>query len=698
MEIFRSFHSIINRITAGDLNSVPDYRENLLYSGFAALVSSLFLGLICPLQLYVQTHEFFHFTFWKFLSDCWIIFFTLFLSTFLLLFLSRKMFGFLVHILFLIIILYFALETGILSYGLPKLDGNLANYANPFRTILDSTIALILLLLPFFFYTVLRKRMLPVGIFILILSATFFLEIQTHNGKDSTESITTVPRHQVVRSLRFAKKNVIVLIVDAISTEVVEDVLNDHPELKTKMPGFINFTNNVGMHVQTSVALPGIFSGEYFTNPSNLQIYSNKVYSSSSFIKKYLDQNSAIFVNLLLPDFSYTNTVGDINENQRKSHFLKSFTVRMEGMFPWNILEYYTFKISPYLLKKDILERFLRQWESQRDKNPIHMSDAVVYDELAEAPVDKSFESALHIHHVKGGHPPILFDENGVKIKNQQATYTVYYNRVHFEFKRITVLLDRLCERGLYDDAFIVILGDHGIGILDKPRAKGVPNYAFPAIMVKNRNETGFFINSDIPTSHSKIADMMKAVADKNLSNTKIAHILKCDYRLYRQASSTQIYDFTIDQDYNVAFKQCKIIKDPLKLKPLRTNQKYLFRNYNNQHYPDFITYNGRRTSGMGIDFSSGLSGELIFRMPKPNHRYSLCFNISPFGGTQVYNDAYHFISENCVIEHFFKSREDIVLDDILTDDKGILSIKIEPKNADYNLCFLSLLVKEAFP
>ncbi len=698
MKTFRSFHTIINRITAGDLKRVPDRRENLIYSGFTALISSLFLGLICPLQLYVQTHEFFHFTIWNLLSACLIIFFTLLLTIFLLLFLSRRMFGFLIHILLLIIILYFALETGILSYGLPELDGNLANYANPARTILDSTIALILLLLPFFFYTAFRKRIFSLGIFIVILSTAYFVEIQANNGQDPEKVFTTVPRHQVVQNLSFAEKNnVIVLIVDAISTEVVEDVLNDHAGLKTKLPGFVNFTNNVGMHVQTSVALPGIFSGGYLSVPSELPFYSNEVYSSSSFIKNYLDENSMIFVSLLLPDFSYTNARVDTSENLRKSNFLKSFTVRMEGMFPWNMIEYYSFKIAPYLFKKDILEKFIRQWEVQKDKTPVHVGDAMVYGKLAEAPVDKSIQSTLHVHHVKGGHPPILFDENGKRIEHPRKTYRAYYNRVHFEFKRIIRLLDRLRERGLYDDAFIVILGDHGIHILDTPKAKGVPNNAFPAIMVKNRNATGEFINSNIPTSHSKIANMMKEIADKNLTETEIANILKCDNRLYRQASNTLVYDFIIDKDYNVEFKQREIVKDPLKLKPLKIKQKYLFRNYNNPLYPDFIT-NGRRTSGMGLDFSSNRQGELIFRLPKSNCRYSLRFTITPFGLSTGHNGTYLFISENFKKEHFLKSKEDILMSDISTDNNGILHLQIEPRNANYSLCFLSLLVKESSP
>ena len=681
-----------------DLRGMQQVRENLLYSGYTALVSALVFAIIFPLQLYDQTQAYFHFTFWDFLLDCLVLFFAVLTPVFLLLFLSRRFFGFLPHLLLLAMLLYFSLETGILSYRLPEVDGNLDHYGNPVRAILDSLVALGILLSPLFLYRKLRKRIFLFGAIVLVFSGALLFDTRADRDDGFTELVipSTVPRQQVVQNLRFAGgDNVLVLIVDSISTEVVESLLDDHPELKAQMPGFVNFTNNVGMHVQTSVALPGIFSGEYFSDPTELPLYSKKVYASSSFIKNFLDQGSTIYVNLMLPDFSYTNSVGHENEKREESKFLKTFSVRMEELFPWNIREYYVFKIAPYVFKKSVLSRYVRRWEDRATET--HVNDAVVYKKIAEAPVDKSMSRTLHVHHFVGGHPPFVFDAHGKQIKNLKSGYREYYDRIHFEFKRVTGMLAELRARGIYDDAFIVILGDHASSLTERPRSKRVPHHAFPAIMVKNRQAVGPFVNSGIPTSLSNVADLMKRVAHEDLSNFEIAEILKSDVRLYRQGTENKIFDWIVDENYDVTSRQTEIAREPLELEPLKTGYTYKFRSFNNDGYPDFIAHKGRRTSGIGLDFPSG--GELVLRLPAANRSYALEFNIVPFSGkTRVYNGAYRIVSGQSKKKCVFQSPQDIRLLDVASDDNGIVRIKILPVDANYSLCFNTVLVKETFP
>ena len=671
-------------------------KENLVYSGFTSLVTSLILSVIFPLQFYVQAQDYLNFSIWYIFSDCVALFFTLLPLLFVLLFFSNKIFGFLLHFILLSFLLYLTLEAGILSYNLPKLDGNLDNYSNIFRMLLDSSIALFLLLAPFVFYEKIRKNIFLLGTLTLMLSLTFIFELQAESekGLDELAITSTVPRHLVVENLAYAKKNTIVFIVDAISTEVVESVLNDHPDLKAKMPGFINFTNNVGMHIQTSVAIPGIFSGEYFSNPHELNLYSNKVYSSSSFLKTYKDMGSTIFINLLLPDFSYTNKILDRRNDKKTLRLSNGFNTRMEGMFPFNIMEYYAFKISPYAFKRVILSKLLSRWESTRGDGIV--TDEAVYNILAEALVDTSITSSLHVHHFKGGHPPLVFDENGVKIKSSQLTYQAYYNRVYLEFKRMTGLFDRLRQRGLYDDSFVLILADHGLEIFEKPKTKSAPNKAFPALMVKNRNASRKFSNNSTPTSHSNVSHLMKTIPDAAISDLEIVELLKSDKRLYRQAFHNQLQDFIIDKNYEVQFKQYLVEKDPLKLKPLNTDYAYRFKNFNNPNYPDFLT-NGSRTSGVGLDFYKSQPGELIFRLPKPNFRYSVHINIVPWGTESTsYNGAYRFSSGGAKVEHSFQSRDDIELADVLTDDNGLVRLSVVAIDPNYHLAFFSITVGDA--
>lgn len=668
-----------------------DIKSNMLKSLYVAIVAALILSIIIPLQIFVASRVYFEFTMIQLMQSCLLLFLIVLCCTFTLLyFLGKK--SFLPHLFLLFVLLSVVLNTGIFSYGLPTLDGGLEKYSSPVRSIFDFFIWLFLMVTPFIWYRKLRDKIIFISIGLLVFSCSFFgdQKIQTKTTAHQWFITGTVPHRQVVESIQFAPKdNVIVLILDAVNSEVIEDIFADHPELQKYFSGFVNYANNVGMHFQTSLAFPAIFSGKYYSGVENISRFTNNLYSDDSFIKPYFDKNDPVYVSTLLENASYTNA--PLKKTIKKKNVL---TDRMEGMFPWQFLELYRFKTVPYFLKKSTLRDIMQTWANSINSQDSHVPDDLVYKKFTTLPVNRTLRRTLQVHHFNAGHPPFLVDANGTAIKSKSVfSYEAYYGRVYFELKRVALLMKLLQERNLYDSSMILIFADHGcFRTFKKGRNAKVPNNAFPALLLKNLYADVPFTNSYIPVSQSKIAALLKTVAKKKLSNDEISDILHIEERIYRETTDSEIKDWIIDKNYKFKLNTQDITKKIHDLTPLKLGPIFRFININNPNYPDFITDNGVRTSALGIDFSQRHISNMKFKVPYPDTKYNLKFDLA---FPPKHHGSYRFASGESHTK-FDCSDFLVEMKEVSADSDGIVSVDIVPEDANYGITITTIIINKA--
>lgn len=672
---------------------------NLQNSALTAFTCSIFLTVIIPFQSYLANKNLFNFVWTSLFSECIVLLCILFTVLFAILLLSRRLFANHLHIFILSITFYFFLESGVLSIGLPQLDGYIDNYLSLSRSVIDTSVLLVILLLPYLFYRFLYKSVVWIALAILILAGASLLDVKKSEVNDSMEGYiisSKMLRSDVVSSAKYSPdSNVILLIVDSITSQVVQDVFKSTPSLLSKFNGFVNYTNNIGMHAQTSVGIPGLMTGDYFTGSLQLPSYTESIFKANSFIKPWLDKQYPIFINIALNEkTAYTNAAQVKSKTQKVQE--AALRWRMYGLLQWNMIELSLFRLTPYYFKRAALKQIIENWQKGPVKKNLS-NDLVLYTLLGSVPTDKTYKKSLHLHHSTGAHPPFIYGANGERYNFLETNYVNYKNQSTYVFKLLGKLMDCYKKLGIYDTSTIIICGDHGLQVVNHEQ---LPGPAFPALLVKAAGAKNNFKEVNIPTSHSKIATMVRRLVNENLTGEQITQILYQKNRLYREIRQNKIYDWLVaeDKSYKLVIKNDDEFQDPGKMKPLKVNKKYLFRSFDNPDYPDFIVKNGSRTSGMGLDYSSGILS-LTFKVPVRKQPYEVTIGVVPYNSPKL-TLSFKLGTSSASKEQSFEQNGLVpipaLFKDVKPDKNGILHINIHnpaPKKGELTVLH-SILIR----
>ena len=99
-------------------------------------------------------------------------------------------------------------------------------------------------------------------------------------------------------------------------------------------------------------------------------------------------------------------------------------------------------------------------------------------------------------------------------------------------------LLDVCRDKGIYDDALILVMADHGhhesLGRFQETGDGELSGLARPCLWVKPAGSTGAFKTDGTPTSHSKVAGLLREALVRELGEGDVLDLLRCEHRLFR--------------------------------------------------------------------------------------------------------------------------------------------------------------------
>ena len=108
-----------------------------------------------------------------------------------------------------------------------------------------------------------------------------------------------------------------------------------------------------------------------------------------------------------------------------------------------------------------------------------------------------------------------------------------------FLLRQLGALFDAYRNKGIYDDAMIVVLSDHGhhefLGRFSEVADGELPGTAKPFLWVKPSRCSRDFKTSTMPTSHARVAALLREACNHLLSPDDINTILYESQRLYRK-------------------------------------------------------------------------------------------------------------------------------------------------------------------
>ena len=266
------------------------------------------------------------------------------------------------------------------------------------------------------------------------------------------------------------EKNIIYFVVDRFDVIYYEDYgLVKCPELFEELDGFTYYSDMVSLYPRTFPSVAYMLSGiEHDFHDTRLG-YFEEVYSTSPFLAELKKNHYNINI--------YTDTYYGYHDAKSMSDYVKnssgttSYSIEnTPGLFK-DMLRTSLFRYLPMIAKETtgninsgIFEQYVN-YEAEYDKYTTDMKDA--YDFLSANPLTVySGENNFSFIHITGCHMPNLYDGNFDPVEESDEHNPVV--ALQQSFRIINLYLEQLKELGLYEDATIIISGDHSNVRLDR--------------------------------------------------------------------------------------------------------------------------------------------------------------------------------------------------------------------------------------
>lgn len=304
------------------------------------------------------------------------------------------------------------------------------------------------------------------------------------------------------------KENVIVFILDRFDVRYYNELVNKSPEIKEKLDGFTCYSDNLALYPRTYPAVTSMVTGVNQDFSMSRTEYLDTAFTESTFLKDLKNNNYK--VNLYVSEFYSYNNVEDLegivdnfyrptaaDEIQIPSKFELAKTMFKTGAYFW----------APEIFKpNDVSTRTIN--ENVVRAGEYVLDDVGLYEKFTESGLytqdDKGTFTFLHM---RGCHSPFTMNENCEEVEPDSVGS---FAQTTGCFKFIFEYIDELKSLGLYEDATIIITGDHAALNSDHDL---YTDENLTALLVKESGKSSTpLVTSDVPVSQDNfLATIVKS-------------------------------------------------------------------------------------------------------------------------------------------------------------------------------------------
>lgn len=421
------------------------------------------------------------------------------------------------------------LESGPLSIGLPELNGgSVPALANTVRVIADAIVwGLVLVVLVVFARKLASWRSVIAGA-ALVLSLASLVDVALGRSAPVADAKAgdfaggeLVNQPTVVENVRYSPtRNILVFILDSLPGRDAADAIRTNVILKAAFPGFRAYSRNIGMHECTKRGVPGLVTGRYYDPNEMIESeYPMTMYGTNSVVMAAADAGWQVAFSPDLMPYGYTNLPIERRvalQRERRSRDALAI-LRQSREVPYlSLFDLVAFRLSPFGFKCKILYSRTRHAVSGRHGQDAFWQETVQYSRLAASPISAEKKPFLGIFHTWGAHLPWTGTLNG---------------KISEKLSALAQLMSEYRAKGIYDNSLIVITTDHGLD-MGLP-LKGYPPSAAALLWVKGEGAAEPFAESDVPTSHARVAPLISASLVKPVRD--LDAMLQDKRKLYRE-------------------------------------------------------------------------------------------------------------------------------------------------------------------
>lgn len=548
-----------------------------------ALFTALFYAFVLPIQSYRVNQSSFGFALSDLLCASSLSGLAIFVGVTVALFFASRCFGRVVCVAMTFFLVYEYLETGVLAFDHPPLNGEAGFFQDAFRRLWDTVFFLAFIGLGTLFTCWLKGCIHWIALAFLTLSLLSLFDVRREVvGSQEGFVVTDFSTKTALLKSAFysAKRNIMVFVLDMATSEVAEDVIGRDSEIRAKYEGFVCYQNNVGMHMCTILGTAGLLTGRYLEDPADFAEYGNSLFTDKSLVADYQKADVPQFISPGSKECGYTNRRSVSPETRQSATSMNKsgspFKKRISGQQEWNLYEIIRFRAAPFIAKDFLMRMSNNGWLNAAGE----LDECRYYAYLKNAPTSSDSDLTLHWHHTNGCHPPLSNDRFGHRLAEMAYDYNGHLEKLWYVMRLLGDLFDEYRRRGLYDGATIIICADHG-GTYEAGNAfirDGMTPKGLPMLWVKPAYAKGPIVKSRMPTSHSKVADVVRRSITANLSRTEIEAILKTSDRVFRESSGSDFLDWHVDASGRVEKRIVSVSPDISKVGPVELGCTYFKR------------------------------------------------------------------------------------------------------------------------
>ena len=259
------------------------------------------------------------------------------------------------------------------------------------------------------------------------------------------------------------EENVMVIVLDRLDYDYIEQVLKEDPTFFDDLEGFTSYTNAISAYARTRPALVHMLLGEEETTyriPANA--YYQDVWEQNDLLEDLRAEDFTVELyakkqNLFSQPESALGKVENFTDAGTDMHY----DVALKKSLEMSLFRYAPTAMKPfYWADTNYYNEGVRP--SAYDYNDVYYTSL-----LADASADRSGK-CFKLYHFFGSHAPYTVSAQGEAVEESTVK-----DQTMGVFRRLKAFFDQLKAEGIYDDATIIITGDHGAAMYDtKPLVK----------------------------------------------------------------------------------------------------------------------------------------------------------------------------------------------------------------------------------
>lgn len=338
-----------------------------------------------------------------------------------------------------------------------------------------------------------------------------------------------------------AEKNVLVVLLDSMQSDVFEEVLRERPELAAAFKGFLFYPNTAGVAPTTYLSVPAIHSGIEYDLKTPVPEYYQIAISKGSFTNQLVEHGyEATLVN---PILSICPEKIQLCPSDASIIGGKEAAVEKDAVY---LLDVALLRIVPLVLKPFVYNKGNWTFASFiHDPKLIESSvrgNNVMLKLAANLNVTAKYPTLKYLH-LFSTHLPAVMDSGCNYVGELPLTREAFKTHVRCGLETLQTLLAALKQKHVYDKTAIILLSDHGVGLRNARAGKetasklgSLMGSANPTLAFKAIDATEAFHSTKQPVS---IADMSKILCDSigDCSIPRITNTEKRQFNYYQWSS-----------------------------------------------------------------------------------------------------------------------------------------------------------------